>query len=141
MSIVPGLYRITTHLAPNPAIGVDPRINSAIKPVVAAPPDFSPEGTIWEVLQEDGELYLLLVNSARTRDDDDKVFAYYAEPGEKWKIVHHPEYRGYTIQSSDESLYWNLPNSEYHSQIKLNPMGIRPGEEYFFNLEKLVPNQ
>ncbi|KAI6003537.1 hypothetical protein F5J12DRAFT_783595 [Pisolithus orientalis] len=87
MSIVPGLYRITTHLAPNPAIGVDPRINSAIKPVVAAPPDFSPEGTIWEVLQEDGELYLLLVNSARTRDDDDKVFAYYAEPGEKWKIV------------------------------------------------------
>ncbi|KAI6003542.1 hypothetical protein F5J12DRAFT_783600 [Pisolithus orientalis] len=139
MSVVPGLYRITTHLSPNPAIGVDPRILSAIKPVIVAPPDFSPEGTTWEVVQdEDGQLYLLLVHSARTRPEEQRVFAYYAQPGERWKIVHHPLRRGYAILSPDESLAWYLPNSEYLTQVELKPMGILPGEGYYFNLERLV---
>ncbi|KAI6009724.1 hypothetical protein EDC04DRAFT_2906488 [Pisolithus marmoratus] len=138
MSVVPGFYRITTHLNPNPAIGVDPRIFSAIKQVVVAPPDFPGEGTTWQVLQEDGQFYLLFVNGGKTRPEEDKVYAYYAEPGERWKIVHHPLRRGYVILSADESLAWYLPNSEYFTQVELKSLPLIPGEGYYFNFGGLV---
>ncbi|KAI6003539.1 hypothetical protein F5J12DRAFT_893785 [Pisolithus orientalis] len=140
MSISPGLYRITTHLSPNPAIGVNPYIRSGIKPVIVAPPQFSPDGTTWEVVQEeDGQFYLLVVNSANIRPEEDKVFAFYnGVQGERWKIVHHPLRRGYVILSADESLAWHLPNAEYETQVELKALGILPGEGYYFNLERLV---
>lgn len=140
MSVVPGFYRITTHLSPNPAIGVDPRIRSAIKPVIVAPEEFSPDGTTWELLQEDDQLYLLLVNTANTRPDEDRVFAFYnGQPGERWKIVHHPLRRGYTILSpEDESRAWYLPDAEYHTQVELKSLPLIIGEGYYFNLERLV---
>ncbi|KAI6033808.1 hypothetical protein PISMIDRAFT_15810 [Pisolithus microcarpus 441] len=69
MTITPGLYRITTRLRPDALIGVDPYIRSAIKPVVIAVPEFSPDGTTWRVLEEDGQLYLLLVHTANTRSE------------------------------------------------------------------------
>ncbi|KAI6039241.1 hypothetical protein EDC04DRAFT_2603351 [Pisolithus marmoratus] len=138
MSGAPGLYRITTHLRPNPAIGVDPRILSAIKQVVVAPPDFSPEGTTWEVIEEDGQFYLLRVHTANTRPREDKVYAYYGEPGERWKVIHHPLHKGYTILSPDESLAWYLSNPEYFTQVELKPLPLMIGEGYYFNLEPLV---
>ncbi|KAI6009723.1 hypothetical protein EDC04DRAFT_2610549 [Pisolithus marmoratus] len=138
MSVVPGPYRITTHLSPNPAIGVDPRINSAIKPVVIAPKEYAPDGTTWQVVQEDGQLYLLVVDSANTRPEEDKVCAFYGQSGEVWKIVYHPLRKGYAILSVDESLAWYLPNSEYQTQVELHSLGVFPGEGYYFNLEMLV---
>ncbi|KAI6122890.1 hypothetical protein EDD16DRAFT_728014 [Pisolithus croceorrhizus] len=95
VTVTPGLYRITTQLRPNAPIGIDPYNLAAIKPVVIAIPGFSPEGTTWRVLEEDGQLYLLLVHTAKTRPEDDKVYAYYSEPGERWAIVYHPEREGY----------------------------------------------
>ncbi|KAI6119950.1 hypothetical protein EDD16DRAFT_1518202 [Pisolithus croceorrhizus] len=138
MSVGSGLYRITTRLSPNPAVGVDPRNDSAIKPVIVVPSAFSSEATTWRVTQEDGQLYLLSVDSANTRPDQQKVCAYYGEPGERWKIVHHPLRRGYTILNPDESLAWYLPNSEDFTQVVLRRLGIIPGEGYYFNLEPLI---
>ncbi|KAI6151587.1 hypothetical protein BKA82DRAFT_1005322, partial [Pisolithus tinctorius] len=138
MSVTSGLYRITTHLSPNPAIGVDPRTRSAVKQVIVVPPEFPPPGSTWEVRQEDGQFYLLAVDGANARPEEDKVNAYYGQPGEMWKIVHHPLRRGFVVLSPDESLAWYLPNSEYFTQVELKPLGILPGEGYYFNLERLV---
>ncbi|KIN98482.1 hypothetical protein M404DRAFT_852449 [Pisolithus tinctorius Marx 270] len=46
-----------------------------------------------------------------------------------------------TPRCSKYDPFGNHDHTLTSTQIKLNPMGIRPGEEYFFNLEKLVPNQ
>lgn len=137
MTITPGLYRITTRLRPGAPIGVDPRILSAIKPVVVAIPEFSPEGTTWRVLEEDGQLYLLLVDSANTRSEERKVYAYYSEPGERWKIGPYPGPGGYSTVSRDE-VYWYLPNAADLTQVELRPMGTIPEEGYCFRFEKLV---
>ncbi|KAI6040646.1 hypothetical protein EDC04DRAFT_3140154, partial [Pisolithus marmoratus] len=71
----------------------------------------------WEVIEEDSQFYLLRVHTANTRPKEDKVYAYYGEPGEKWKVIHHPLRRGYTILSPDESLAWYLSNPEYFTQV------------------------
>ncbi|KIK21953.1 hypothetical protein PISMIDRAFT_11968 [Pisolithus microcarpus 441] len=140
MSVAPGLYRITTHLDPNPAVGIDPRLRAGIVPVIVVPPEFPPEGSTWEIIQEDGQLYLLTINTARTRPDEDKVLAFYGEPGERWRLVHHPLRRGYTILSPDESLAWYLPDSGNLTQVQLKPLELFLGEGYFFNLEQLIDN-
>ncbi|KAI6099060.1 hypothetical protein EDD16DRAFT_1708276 [Pisolithus croceorrhizus] len=137
MSVTPGPYRITSHLSPNPAVGVDPRTDSAIKPVIVAPSNFPPEGTTWQVRLEDGQLYLLVVDSANARPDEDKVLAFYGQPGERWRITHHPLRRGYTILSLDESRAWYLPNSGDFTQVELRPLELILGEGYLFNLEQL----
>lgn len=138
MSVVPGLYRITTHLNNNPAVGVDPSIRAGVVPVIVVPPDFPPQGSTWEIIQEDGQLYLLAINSARTRPDEDKVSAFYGEPGERWRLVHHPLRRGYTIVNPDESRAWYLPSSEPFTEVELRPLELILGEGYLFNLERLV---
>lgn len=79
--------------------------------------------------QEEGQFYLLAVDSANARPEEDKVYAYYGQPGVKWKIVHHPLRRGYTILSpEDEALAWYLPNSEYNTQVELKRLGFIIGE-------------
>ncbi|KAI6119945.1 hypothetical protein EDD16DRAFT_1704796 [Pisolithus croceorrhizus] len=138
MSVTPGPYRITTHLNPNPAVGVDPWTRSAIKPVTVVPSDFPPEGTTWQVRLEDDQLYLLSVHSANARPDEGKVLVFHGEPGERWRITHHPLRRGYTILSLDESLAWYLPNSGDFTQVELRPLELILGEGYLFNLEQLV---
>lgn len=137
MTIIPGLYRITTRLRPNTPIGIDPHILSAVKPVVVAIPRFSPEGTTWRVSEEDGQLYLLLVHTAKTRPEDDKVYAYYSEPGERWNIEGNPGPEGYCTVSRD-GIFWFLPNAEDLTQVVLRPMGTFPDEGYYFNFERLL---
>lgn len=137
MTITPGLYRITTRLRPDALIGVDPHIDSAIKPVVVAIPRFSPEGTTWRVLEEDGQLYLLLVHTANTRSEEDKVYAYYSEPGERWRIDGNPGPGEYSTVSRDHR-FWYLPNAADLTQVELRPMGTIPEEGYYFNFERLV---
>ncbi|KAI6119951.1 hypothetical protein EDD16DRAFT_1569390 [Pisolithus croceorrhizus] len=138
MSVTPGFYRITTHLNPNPAVGIDPRVRSAFTPVIVVPSDFPFDGTRWEVIEEDDRLYILLVNTARTRPEEGKVFAFYGQPGERWRIVHHPLRRGYTILNPDESLAWYLPDSSDFTQVELRRQELILGEGYFFNLERLI---
>ncbi|KIK21950.1 hypothetical protein PISMIDRAFT_680915 [Pisolithus microcarpus 441] len=140
MSVAPGLYRITTHLNPNPAVGIDPRIQPAVVPVIVVPAEFPPEGSTWQIIQEDGQLYLLTINTARTRPEEDKVLAFYGEPGERWRLVHHPLRRGYTILSPDESRAWYLPDSADFTQVELRRLELVLGEGYLFNLEQLIDN-
>lgn len=139
MTVTPGLYRITTQLRPNAPIGIDPYNLAAIKPVVIAIPGFSPEGTTWRVLEEDGQLYLLLVHTAKTRPEDDKVYAYYSEPGERWAIVYHPEREGYSMLRPDHSYVWYLPNAEDLTQVELRPVDpiLQSSGGYYFNFERL----
>ncbi|KAI6004311.1 hypothetical protein EDD15DRAFT_2192180 [Pisolithus albus] len=138
MSIVPGLYRITTHLNNNPAVGIDPRIRAGVVPVIVVPSEFPSEGSTWEILQEDDKLYLLAINSARTRPEEERVLAFYGQPGERWRLVHHPLRRGYTIVSPDESRAWYLPDSGDFTQVELRRLELILGEGYLFNLERLV---
>ncbi|KAI6012272.1 hypothetical protein BKA83DRAFT_4369286 [Pisolithus microcarpus] len=138
MSVAPGLYRITTHLNSNPAVGIDPTIKAGIVPVFVVPSEYFPEGSRWEIIQEDGQLYLLTINTARTRPDEGKVLAFYGEPGERWRLVHHPLRRGYTILSPDESRAWYLPDSADFTQVELRRLELILGEGYLFNLEQLI---
>ncbi|KAI6119948.1 hypothetical protein EDD16DRAFT_1569372 [Pisolithus croceorrhizus] len=138
MLVAPGFYRITTHLSPNPAVGVDPRIEPAIKPVIVVPSNFPSVATTWQVIQEEGRLYLLAVDGANTLPEEQKVFAYYGHPGERWRIVHHPVHRGYTILSLDESLAWYLPNSGDFTQVELRRLEFIPDEGHLYNLEPLI---
>ncbi|KIK10719.1 hypothetical protein PISMIDRAFT_690800 [Pisolithus microcarpus 441] len=137
MTITPGLYRITTRLRPDTPIGVDPLILSAIKPVVVAIPRFSPEGTTWRVLEEDGQLYLLLVHTANTRSEENKVYAYYSEPGERWKIDDSPGPGEYSTVSRD-NMFWYLPRAADLTQVELMTMCFNHEEGYDFNFERLV---
>ncbi|KAI6119956.1 hypothetical protein EDD16DRAFT_1704804 [Pisolithus croceorrhizus] len=137
MTITPGLYRIITRLRPDTPVGIDPHILLPVKPVVVAIPRFSPEGTTWQVSEEDGQLYLLLVHTARTRPEDDRVYAYYSEPGERWNIEGNPGPGGYCTVSRD-GIFWYLPNAEDLTQVVLRPMGTFPDEGYYFNFERLL---
>lgn len=82
-------------------------------------------------------MYLLLVHTANTRSEENKVYAYYSEPGERWKIDDSPGPGEYSTVSRDR-MFWYLPNAADLTQVELKPMGIVHEERYDFGFERLV---